>query len=91
MFLFIEYGQFIKYIGQCLIILLCVFVRSDGYMIIVFDFGDDLVKVFIFDGVGLVQFFRVLDCDVFLLYVVYYEDRFFVFFVVVNCVKVFNK
>lgn len=70
-FVFIENGKFIEYISKYLINLCSVFVRSDGN-IVVCDLGDVFIKIFFFDVIELLWFFRVRNYDVFLWCVVYY-------------------
>ena len=90
MFLFTERGQFIKDTGQYLINPQSVSIRSDGHMIVC-DLGDKSVKVLTPDGSGLKQSFNAPDCDTFPWHAVYHEDKFFVSYVMADCVKVFNK
>ena len=90
MFLFTERGQFIKDTGQYLIDPKSVSIRSDDHMIVC-DSGDKSVKVLTPDGSGLKQSFNALDCDTLPIHAVYHEDKFFVSYVMANCVKVFNK
>ena len=87
MFLFTERGQFIKDTGQYLINPQSVSIRSDGHMIVC----DKSVKVLTPDGSGLKQSFNAPDCDTFPSHAVYHQDKFFVSYVMANCVKVFNK
>ena len=90
MFLFTEHGQFIKHTGQYLIDPKSVSIRSDDHMIVC-DSGDKSVKVLTPDGWGLKQSFNALDCDTLPIHAVYHEDKFFVSYVMADCVKVFNK
>lgn len=78
------------YIGKYLLNLCSVFVRSDGN-ILVCDLGDIFVKVFFFDGIELLWFFRINSYDVFLWCVFYYQGKYFVLYCMVYCVKVFNE
>lgn len=59
------------------------------------DIDDQLIYVFFVDGIKMLLFFIVLDCDnIFrfcLCLVVYYQDLYFVFYGNVYYIKVFNK
>lgn len=80
MYCFNENGQFFNsIINKYFYDLFKLIIICDDYMV-VFDWGDKLVKVFFFDGLELVQFFSVLDCDEFFWVCVCYQDMFFVFY-----------
>ena len=90
MSLFTEHGEFIKGISQHLIGPWSVSVRDDGHMIVC-DWGDKSVKVLSPDGTGLVQSFKEPHGFSKPVLAVYHEDKFFVSFVSLHYVKVFNN
>ena len=90
MFLFTEYGDFIKDISQHLIDPSSVSVRDDGHMIVC-DKGDNSVKVLSFDGTRLVQSFKGLHGVSSPASAVYHENKFFVLDGIYKFVKVFSN
>ena len=90
MLLFTEHGDFIKVISQHLIDPCSVSVRDDGHMIVC-DCGDKSVKVLSPDGTGLVQSFKEPHGFCKPVLAVYHEDKFFVSFVSLKYINVFNN
>ena len=62
----------------------------DGQMIVC-DNGDNAVKVLSPDGTELLQSFSAPDCDESPWFAIFHQDRFFVSYDGVRCVKVFSK
>lgn len=83
-------GNFLNYIGY--VRKLCfVFVKSNGDLIVC-DSVDVEVKIICFYGYNKFDFFvGDLVLDGLFVFVIYYWDRFFVFFLKIWCVKVFNE
>ena len=91
MYVFTECGQFVKQI-HCHLIddPFAVFVRNDGN-IITCDMSYQTVNVLSPDGTEVVQSFSIPDCDEVPSFAVYHQDKFFVTYREVHCIKVFNK
>lgn len=89
MFLFTEYGDFIKVISQDLIDPFTISVKGDGHMIVC-DLGDKSVKVLSPDGVRLVHSFKGTNAIESPGCAVYHADKFFVS-ISNDCVRVFNN
>ncbi|XP_078359410.1 uncharacterized protein LOC144643898 [Oculina patagonica] len=91
MSVFSQRGQFIKHISEHLLDDPgAVFVTTDGHMI-VFDDGDDKVKVLSPDGTELLKSFSAPEGDKTPWFAVYHQDRFFVSYTLAHVVKVFSK
>ena len=90
-FLFNDGGQFIKLINNELSKkALDVAVRSDD-CIVTCDGENNEIRVITPDGTRLLQSLRAPDCDECPWCTVYHQDKFFVSYDAVHCVKVFNK
>ncbi|XP_068726777.1 E3 ubiquitin-protein ligase TRIM71-like [Montipora capricornis] len=88
---FSEEGHFIKHINDKHLDDPCnLFIASDGHIIIT-DEGDKKIKVLSPDGNDLLQSFSAPGCDKSPFYAIYHQDKFFVSYLLANCVKVFDK
>lgn len=91
MSVFSQRGQFIKHISEYLFDdPRGVFVITDGH-IVVCDKGDNSVNVLSPEGTELLPSFSAPDCDKSPKFAVYHQDRFFVSFDDIHCIKVFSK
>ncbi|XP_068675466.1 E3 ubiquitin-protein ligase TRIM71-like [Montipora foliosa] len=89
--LFSEEGHFIKHInGKHLDKPGRLSIASDG-LIIITGCGDNKIKVLSPDGNDLLQSFSAPDCDESPSCPICNQDRFFVSYLLANCVKVFDK
>ncbi|XP_068726647.1 E3 ubiquitin-protein ligase TRIM71-like [Montipora capricornis] len=88
---FSEEGHFIKHINdKHLDKPGSLSIASDGRIIIT-DWSDKKIKVLSLDGNDLLQSFSAPDRDKFPDCAIYHQNKFFVSYLFVNCVKVFDK
>ena len=86
-----EEGQFIRCIDdKHLKEPQCLSIASDGCLIIT-DLESKEVKILSSDGNDLLLSFTAPDCDKHPTYAVYHQDKFYVSYPAVNCIKVFEK